>query len=633
MTIRPGDQTAYSALAAADPDKAYLFAYSLYDTANDIESGLSPYTMPVLFSEVANDQGVVPFNVEIDLSGYAIQGGDVQVNSVPSEDIHVRLYACRLAWGVDTITEYPFLKMLVEVPVPPADGPGGSSRILRYTNARSETDILSDRSPVYDRVPAPPCTILGVDGQRVVFSGVTPYSVGRVTTFAEGHRVRPLRAYTRVSDGATIYSDTAQGAGYLPDWENTPQFGAWLRNREIRIAGDPATYWVRDVVTPPGEMVADENFADADSWPTTGAGWSFGKNDANQTCAKFRGSTSADFPAGGGRITYTVPDGIVVPGQIYPITVVVSAAYFCWATHSGYTASLTVILNGISGTIPLVAGSSTVSVVAGAHGGGTSGSTGDRVVLFAMGGKGCEIDVTAISIPLPGDGISELYVERGANSDPFTANSDVAYKLSGDLKDNGLTYEIMGYPTRFWFSEVSIGSGLVQECTRLTNYLDINMPGEEIKGVVGVHGMFGVVGQQHTAFYNQNNNAIDDVPTTGAPYPSTQILAGGTVSGRTIATMLDGSATWLTPNGTIARASMVVSTTTAQGVTETPVSGRIGDWIRNWKRIDTRLLKEAHGVFVQELGAYALFLRPSTDTAMGLIPEQPPVDQYARWQS
>jgi hypothetical protein len=72
---------------------------------------------------------------------------------------------------------------------------------------------------------------------------------------------------------------------------------------------------------------------------------------------------------------------------------------------------------------------------------------------------------------------------------------------------------------------------------------------------------------------------------------------------------------------------------TAEGLSEHPLSARIAGWLGNHKEVDQRLLEHAWGVFVPELEAYALhFLAPDDPALFGEVAEQPPVDQYARWQ-
>jgi hypothetical protein len=591
--LSQNDLKAYQALAAVDAEKGYLFAVAWKSSALGMESGVSPYSDPVELETLTG--------VQIDVSGFQAMGSDSVLNVVPDAADKVCIYVCRLAWGLDQRDGNPQFHLLLETDIPDVAGPRNASRIVTYSGTRTEKEILIDRTPVYNRVAFPGFAAIGVDQNRVVGANLLPYSTGRVTTVVGSHFVTPLRAYTQLMDGSTVYSPSVLGYGYRADLTRTPVVGAWFKDREIRIEGDPGLYLIRDVQVPPGEMVQDESFAEPSLW-TLGTGWTVGQTAAGENAAMFRGKTS---PADA-YLTIGTQEGQVVAGAQYEITLTVRSVYFLDPTDA---------TQGLWASIGESAKPSVLIRTAGVHVLTVTAGTGLATFrLGAKGGLGVEIDVVAAIVPVAGDGLMRLYIENG-DGEPFTVDSPT----------DGATFEIVGRPTRVGWSEVTT-DGVLQECGRLLNYMDLDMPGDSLKAVAQVSGMLALVGERQTAFFVQSTGAYDDVPQTGVPYPRAQYLTGGTVAGRTVVSLPDGSAAWLTPSGTIAIA-------TAQGVSEHPVSTRIGDWIRNWKKLDQRLLDRAYGVFVPDLGAYAIFFRPEGTPTLGEIPEQPPVDLHARWEA
>lgn len=239
------DQSAYLAFSQMDPDTGYLLAFSWYDTVRGLESGLSPYSDPVQLIRDAN--GVITSTITLDVSGFKNLGVDYIVNTVPAcsdpKKMMVRVYISRLGWAIDPNTDYPQFRRIQDLPVPTVSGARGAGCSVTVTNSRSEADILTDIAPIYDRTPFPPCAAVGIDQNRVVGGNVPAYSAGQILTTNGSHYIKPI-ALAGVS----------------------PVFGQHLRDREIRIAGEPNTYYIRDAVAPPSQVIPDETFQDAAAW-------------------------------------------------------------------------------------------------------------------------------------------------------------------------------------------------------------------------------------------------------------------------------------------------------------------------------------------------------------------------------
>lgn len=254
-------------------------------------------------------------------------------------------------------------------------------------------------------------------------------------------------------------------------------------------------------------------------------------------------------------------------------------------------------------------------------------------ILVSLGGGGALSAGSAEKVlGWPSSTHDRLYILTGVNT-PYDKTSKHARVSGDDFADDfdpreaGTSFEVFGHPSRISWTMKTASRGTQLEAVAITNFIDLEMPGDEIVSLTPLGELILVGGRKTMILLRQNENALDDV-LSAAVFPRPRVLRGdpGMVSGRTSAAMPNSVSMHLSPEGQL----IIVSPGGAQ---VHPISSRIVDWIRSNLRTHTNSLKRAHARFYPELNWYVLYLvdTPATPVRDGQFAEfddTPPDERY-----